>query len=292
MDWYDYGARFYEPGIGRFTTMDPMAIFTPGISPYSYADSDPVGNVDDFGLGLIDVWRKIKDFAMTKILGYTKYGSWSTDRGKNTANVYYRYLGRNHYKPKLIPATPSSTPQAANSPALREKMDFPFVEPLEASVEAGSPNPEFSLLASSTSYMLPEPSIPIPTRPGERRPFVQDIYFVSSSDRFDKSGNNDQQLDALVKTLEDFQRLALYIYGNLDIDGDIVGNSQAALSQLVRYNGQWRPAGDLMSGRAKAIYNYLVRRGIDPRRLDYRKGNVYNSGNGRFKKTSFELVNP
>lgn len=51
LDWYDYGARFYDPQIGRFTTVDPMAPFSPGISPYSYAYNDPINNIDYYGLG-------------------------------------------------------------------------------------------------------------------------------------------------------------------------------------------------------------------------------------------------
>ena len=41
-DWYDYGFRQYDPQIGRFLSLDPMAVFSPGISPYAYAIDNPI----------------------------------------------------------------------------------------------------------------------------------------------------------------------------------------------------------------------------------------------------------
>ena len=50
LDWNDYGARWYDAGLGRFTTVDPLASSMPSWSPYSYTFNNPIAFTDPLGL--------------------------------------------------------------------------------------------------------------------------------------------------------------------------------------------------------------------------------------------------
>ena len=49
LDWYDYGARYYDAALAMFTTMDPMAEKYYHISPYAYCLGNPVRFIDPDG---------------------------------------------------------------------------------------------------------------------------------------------------------------------------------------------------------------------------------------------------
>ena len=46
LDWYDYGARFYDAAIGRFMTQDRFAEKYLSMTPYQYGANNPIRYID------------------------------------------------------------------------------------------------------------------------------------------------------------------------------------------------------------------------------------------------------
>jgi len=60
LGWYDYGWRFYDPQLGRFHTVDPMAEKYYSISPYAYCANNPIRFVDPTGMIIEDPDELVK----------------------------------------------------------------------------------------------------------------------------------------------------------------------------------------------------------------------------------------
>jgi len=59
LEWYDYGARFYDPQIGRFTTVDPLTEWHFNYTPYHYTFNNPMNFTDPFGLDTVPAKSEI-----------------------------------------------------------------------------------------------------------------------------------------------------------------------------------------------------------------------------------------
>lgn len=46
LDWYEYGARFYDPALGRFHGVDRFAEKYASLTPYHYAANNPIYYID------------------------------------------------------------------------------------------------------------------------------------------------------------------------------------------------------------------------------------------------------
>lgn len=82
---YNYGARFYDPSIGRFLQTDPLAESNAFQNPFVYADNNPISNIDLFGMDAASQ-ADMEKFELAKSLATTVYSSddsnWPPEEGE------------------------------------------------------------------------------------------------------------------------------------------------------------------------------------------------------------------
>ena len=85
LNFYDYGARQYDPLLGMFTQMDPLAEKYYGISPYAYCANNPVNTIDPDGRS---TWVLYHGNGQYKI-----FGGNLNDKDRN---IYVGYISDQH----------------------------------------------------------------------------------------------------------------------------------------------------------------------------------------------------
>lgn len=64
LEEYDYGARFYDPVIARWNTIDPLAEMHTDLTPYNYVMNNPLLYGDEFGMDTTKV-HQLKEVKIT-----------------------------------------------------------------------------------------------------------------------------------------------------------------------------------------------------------------------------------
>lgn len=90
LDWYDYGARYYDPVIGRWYAVDPLSFLAPGWSPYRAFFDNPLYWRDP--TGLFETRKEAREYKKEHNLQgrvrLNQDGSYSIDNREEHTSIY------------------------------------------------------------------------------------------------------------------------------------------------------------------------------------------------------------
>lgn len=88
----DYGMRMYDPRVGRFLSVDPLAVSYSYYSPYHFAGNSPIRNLDLDGQEPLDYsWNWLNKLIFSD--GKTDFSAISNDPALGQIDVEAVYAG-------------------------------------------------------------------------------------------------------------------------------------------------------------------------------------------------------
>nr|WP_286943717.1 DUF6443 domain-containing protein [Allomuricauda sp.] len=256
LDMYDLGARMYDPALGRFTVIDPMADFVNNQSPYAMANNNPVANVDEYGLGILNVIGNLFKRLKRGVNRLVNGKNCSCKAIESVADAFERpdfpnsgrRKGRKPKKPSGNDPTPPQRRAGASSEGIAAIGNLNIGTPDLNIPTPKSPTPSINIGGEDRPIVAGDP-LSVPTR----------INFSGNDGTvLDRNDNvNNRTLNAIVKTLQDYPQLKMFIYVNFLTDIRAKGSFDEDRHRR------------LVSKRAAAIIKFFENQGIDPERIDW-----------------------
>jgi hypothetical protein len=286
----------YDPALGRFTQIDLMADFMPGINPYSFGYDNPILYGDPDGLGpLLDLWRKVKDGVMAT-LGYQKHGSYKTDSksgGKRSNNVSYSRNG-NTGKSKSSSADTGSNEDTGPDMLSIILPQSGFTSPEINTRPEINPLPQKSFDNLTPDFTIGRNTITGPA-PGRRVSFALPIRFGWRSVSVINADKTHMEKLAQLLINNPNYRLTIMANSGISQQEENFGEYRSGYDSDVRSqtgffiddNGNTGTAGQQMLSRGRALRRALISLGVNPSQLSVGFGGVVVESD----RTSFNLEN-
>jgi RHS repeat-associated protein len=286
---YDYLFRSYMPDIGRFKSIDMMADFVNYQSPYVFADNSPMMNIDEDGLGILNV---IGNLFKRVVNGIKSIGGCDCKRTQESvAGAWNRpdFPKLNEAINDLFSKSPEPPPTVETGGEGR-----PPTEPVDKISPSGiSMNNESDIKGGDfnipTPFNKPEKAPfenPIPIIGNKSRAlYSRSIDFQAGSTKL-KTALSEKMLRTLIKTLVDYPHLLVTVSVNITV----ADNLDVNWSTMTMVDGVKNTVDNLQSGRAISIKKFLIKRGVKPSQISTQRGVFQRDDNDPV--SSFQLRNP